>query len=80
MSLKNELCDIRMKIDDIVASYFVRISQLRDQIQSIYETISKRELVTVKLNGLPRSWDAFAISISRWKEAPLFKPLWTYCA
>jgi S-adenosylmethionine synthetase len=42
MSLKNELCDMKMNNDDSITSYFVRISQLRDQLQVIGETISKR--------------------------------------
>ena len=36
--------------------------------------------MTITLNGLPRSWDAFATSISNWKEAPTFEQLWTSCA
>ena len=32
MSLKNELCDMKMNDDDNITSYFVRISQLRDQL------------------------------------------------
>jgi hypothetical protein len=35
MSLKNELHDTKMTKDEIVASYFVRIYQLRDQLQDI---------------------------------------------
>ena len=35
MSLKNELCDMKMNDDDNITSYFVRISQLRDQLQAI---------------------------------------------
>jgi hypothetical protein len=35
MSLKNELCDMKMNDDDSITSYFVRISQLRDQLQAI---------------------------------------------
>jgi hypothetical protein len=35
MSLKNELRDMKMNDDDIITSYFVRISQLRDQLQTI---------------------------------------------
>jgi hypothetical protein len=30
MSLKNELCDMKMNDDDNITSYLVRISQLRD--------------------------------------------------
>jgi hypothetical protein len=39
MSLKNELHDTKMTKDDTIASYFVRISQLRDQLKAIEETI-----------------------------------------
>jgi hypothetical protein len=42
MSLKNELCDMKMNDDDSITSYFVRISQLRDQIQAIEEITSER--------------------------------------
>jgi hypothetical protein len=33
MSLKNELCDMKMNEDDSITSYFVRISQLRDHFR-----------------------------------------------
>jgi hypothetical protein len=39
MSPKNELCDTNMTKDDNIVSYFVRISQLRDQLQAIEEAI-----------------------------------------
>ena len=39
MSLKNELRDMKMIDDDRITSYFVRISQLRDQLQAIEEII-----------------------------------------
>jgi hypothetical protein len=32
MSLKTELCDMKMNDDDNITSYFVRISQFRDQL------------------------------------------------
>jgi putative lipoic acid-binding regulatory protein len=79
-SLKNELCDMKMNDDDRVTSYFVRISQLRDQIQAIEEIISEKELVNIVLNGLPKKWDAFAASMNTRKEYPTFEELWTCCA
>ena len=42
MSLKNELHDMKMNDDDNITSYFVRISHLRDQLQSIEEIISEK--------------------------------------
>jgi hypothetical protein len=41
MSLKNELCDMRMNDYESITSYFVRISQLIDQLQAIEEIISR---------------------------------------
>jgi hypothetical protein len=80
MSLKNELRDMKMNDDDSITSYLVRISQLRDQLQAIEEIISEKELVNIVLNGLPKTWDAFAASMNTRKEYPTFEELWTCCA
>jgi hypothetical protein len=80
MSLKNELYDMKMNEDDSITSYFVRISQLRDQLQAIEEITSEKELVNIVLNGLPKTWDAFAASMNTRKEYPTFEELWTCCA
>jgi hypothetical protein len=80
MSLKNELRDMKMNDDDSITSYFVRISQLRDQLQAIEEIISEKELVNIVLNGLPKTWDAFAASMNTRKEYPTFEELWTCCS
>jgi hypothetical protein len=80
MSLKNELSDMKMNDDDIITSYFVKISQLRDQLQAIEEIISEKELVNIILNGLPKTWDAFAASMNTRTKYPTFEELWTCCA
>jgi hypothetical protein len=79
ISLKNELRDMKMNDDDSITSYLVRISQLRDQLQAIEEIISEKELVNIILNGLPKTWDAFAASMNTRKEYPTFEELWTCC-
>jgi hypothetical protein len=71
---------MKMYNDDSITSYFVRISQLRDQLQAIEEIISEKELVNIVLNGLPNTWDAFAESMNTRKEYPTFEELWTCCA
>jgi hypothetical protein len=80
MSLKNELCDMKMNDDDNITSYFVRISQLRDQLQAIEEITSEKELVNIVLNGLPKTWDAFSASMNTRKEYSTFEEHWTCCA
>jgi S-adenosylmethionine synthetase len=54
MSLKNELCDMKMNDDDSITSYFARISHLRDQLQAIEEITSEKELVNTVLMVFPR--------------------------
>jgi len=54
-SLKNELRTIKMTKDDIVASFFIRISRIRDEIQAIDEIVLAKELVITTLLGLPTS-------------------------
>jgi hypothetical protein len=78
MSLKNELRDMKMNDDDNITSYFVRISQSRDQLQE--KIISEKELVNIIVNGLPKTWDAFAASMNTRKEYPTFEELWTCCS
>jgi hypothetical protein len=80
MRLKNEHRDTNMTKDDTVASYCVRISQLRDQLQVIEEVILKKENVNIGLNGLSRSWDAFVASMNRTKEFPMLEKIWTCCS
>jgi hypothetical protein len=80
MSLKNELRDMKMNNDNSITSYFVRISQLRDQLQAIEEITLEKELVNIVLNGLPKTWDALAASMNTRKEYPKFEELWTCCA
>jgi hypothetical protein len=80
MSLKNELRNMKMNEDDSITSYFVRISQLRDQLQAIEEITSEKELENIVLNGLPKTWDAFVASMNTRKEYPTFEELWTCCA
>jgi hypothetical protein len=79
MSLKSELLDMKMNDDDNIASYFVIISQVRYQLQSIEEIISEEELVNIVLNGLPKTWDVFSASMNTRKEYPTFEELWICC-
>jgi hypothetical protein len=73
MSLKNEIRDMKMNDDDNITPYFVIISQLRDQLKSIEEIISEKELVNITLNGLPKTWDAFVASMNTRNEYPTFE-------
>jgi putative lipoic acid-binding regulatory protein len=76
MSLKNELHNMKMNDDDNITSYFVRISQLRDQLQAIEEIISEKELVNIVLNGLPKM-GCICYKHEHKKGVLTFEELWT---
>ena len=46
---------------------------MRDQLQAVEEVILEKEIVNIALNGLSRSWDAFAASMNTRKEFPMLE-------
>jgi len=69
-----------MTKEDIVASFFVRIARLRDELQAIDEIVPEKELVITALLGLPTSWSAFSLGLNNWKETATFEQLWDACS
>jgi len=72
----NESWHISEEEDDIVSSYFVKISRIKYELQVITEVVPERELVIVALLGLPKYWSSFALGIRSWKHTPTFEQLW----
>lgn len=64
---------------DTVATFFMKISEIRDQLGAIGETISDKELVLTTLNALLGHWELFLQSISGRADLPNFDRLWTNC-
>lgn len=79
ISLRNQLRDSKMTNNDIVASYFMKLSQITDQLKAIDEQISKKELVTTSLNEFPTSWSAFISVINGRDTPPSFENFWIPC-
>jgi len=61
--LKNKLKDIKMDRGESIQSYFMRITQIKNDLLSIGEVIADRELTLIALGGHPRSWDLFNTTI-----------------
>ena len=40
-------------------SYFTRVAEIKDQLESIGDMVEEVEVVMTTLNGLPRDWEAF---------------------
>jgi hypothetical protein len=79
LPLKLHLQNLKMKKDGTIATLFMKISKIRDQLGAIGETITDRELVMITLNALPSHWEPFLQSISGRADLPMFDRLSTDC-
>jgi hypothetical protein len=52
LALRHHLRNLKMTKSDIVATFFMKISEIRDKMGAIGEIISDTELVMITLNGL----------------------------
>jgi hypothetical protein len=68
-----------MNKSNIVSTYFMKISQIKDQLAAVGDLVGDAELVTKNLNGFPSSWDAFVQGICARRKLPKFDKLWTNC-
>jgi hypothetical protein len=59
MNLRTQLKNTRMQKGETIQEYFSRISEFKEQLEEIGDTIDEDELIMMALNGLTRPWDAF---------------------
>jgi len=62
-----------------IAPYFMKISEMRDQLEELWEVMSDREMTIVVLNALPKEWVNFTSSIYAKKEASTLSEMWSLC-
>jgi hypothetical protein len=79
LTLRNQLRNVMMKKSDSVSTYLMRISQIKDQLAVIGDSVDDVDIVTTNLNGFPSSWDAFVQGICARRKFPKFDKLWTHC-
>ena len=65
ISLRKELNKNKLSREEGITPYFMRISEIRDQLQELREVISDTEMTTVVLNALPEEWGNFTFSFIR---------------
>ena len=75
-SLKYELRTPNITKEDILFTFFVKIEIIRYGLLAIDEMVTDKELVITTILGLPPTWGAFDVGLSRSKETPTFEELW----
>jgi hypothetical protein len=79
MNLRTQLKNTRMQKGETIQEYFSRISEFKEQLEMIGDTIRKDELIMTALDGLTRPWDAFIQMICARTEKLKFHSLWEEC-
>lgn len=79
LALSKQLHQVKMAKGDSVVTYFMKISELRDQLSAIGDQVIDKDLVMLALNGLPHSWEPFIQSISGRSKLPKFDGLRADC-
>ena len=57
MTLRTQLKNVKMQSSETIQSYFTRVSQIKEQLEVIGDTIKEVELVMNTLNALPKYWE-----------------------
>ena len=68
-----------MQKEETMQLYFSRVSQIKEQLESIGDMVEEYEVVMTTLNGLPREWDSFIRGICARKKITKFSKLWEEC-
>jgi hypothetical protein len=59
LTLRHQLRNVTMNKSETVVNYFMKISQIKDQLAATGDPEEDVEFVTTTLNGFPPSWDPF---------------------
>jgi hypothetical protein len=76
MILLNKLISIVMTRSNLVPSYNVKVTQIRDQLAAIGEKVEDAKLVNMALNGFLTSWEPFIKGSCTQENLPDFERLW----
>ena len=79
MTLRTQLKNVKMQDSESIQTYFTRVSQLKEQIEAIGDSVEEAELVMTTMSGLPRPWDPFIKGICSRRKLTKFSKLWEDC-
>ena len=70
---------MKLSREEGINSYFMRIFEIRDQLQELGEIMFDNEMTTMVLNALLEEWGNFTSSLYKKKEETKFHKLWYLC-
>ena len=77
--LRNKLREIKKGKDESMQAYFLRITEIKNDLLSIGETIADKEMALTTLGGLPFEWYVFRTTLLNNNVIPVFEELMARC-
>ena len=72
--------NVKIQNAKTIQSYFTRVSQIKEQLESVDEEVENAEIAMTILNGLPMAWDSFIQGIYDRNKLVKFSILWEECS
>ena len=72
MNLRSQLKSTKMSQGESIQDYFTRVSQLKEKLEAIGDSLGEDELVMTALNGIIMPWDSFIQTMCSRKESMKF--------
>ena len=77
--LRNKLKEIKKGKDESMQAYFLRITEIKNDLLSIGEVVLDREMTLTTLGGLPPEWYIFRTTLLNNNVIPEFEELMARC-
>jgi len=77
--LRNKLKEIKKGKDESMQEYFLRITEIKNDLLSIGEVIPDREMTLTNFGGLPFEWYIFRTTLLKNNVIPGFEELMATC-
>ena len=77
LALKDKLRNIKMEKGDSMPKYLTKFIQCRDELGSVRVTVDDKDLVSLALLGLSKSWHSYQDSVNGREKFPGWERLWS---
>ena len=78
MNSRSQLKSTNVCQEESIQDFFTRVSQFKEKLEAIGDSLDEDELVMTALNGLTRPRDSFIQTKCARKESMMFDIVWEY--
>ena len=75
-ALKNKFQNLKMDKDETMATFFTKISHIRDHLTSIGVVVDEDDLIQTIIDGVPSSWETLLVVVNGKDVQPNFERVW----